>query len=382
MTIWANYGPYHLARVAALEAVGYGVTAFSQGSSSQRYPFFTYRPPRHVLINDCPMEQVRSLTSFRKTLTLLRAHHPRVVLACGYERPETAAALLYARLQTVGERPTVLIMLDNKLDDRVRSRLVELVKKRYLRWFDGFLVSGSEAQAYLEVLGLANRPIGTAYDCVDNDWIAAAAREAREQDSCRAGAEDYFLCVSRMLDRKNLPFLVSAYKRYHDSLPAGMKAWNLVLCGDGPARPKVEDAVIRNGVTGAVVLTGVVSDPMVLVNYYAFARVAILPSVAGEPWGLVVNEAMAAELPVLVSKRCGSAADLVDEGWNGFTFDPTDEEGLARLMRRMHCHQERLPKMGARSVHLVQRFSPERFAQEVMRVEAEAVQRRRQHFHA
>jgi glycosyltransferase involved in cell wall biosynthesis len=41
-----------------------------------------------------------------------------------------------------------------------------------------------------------------------------------------------------------------------------------------------------------------------------------------EQWGLVVNEAMAAGLPVLVSDRCGCAPDLVEVGVNGFTFDP------------------------------------------------------------
>ncbi|MBO0729217.1 MAG: glycosyltransferase, partial [Acidimicrobiaceae bacterium] len=233
---------------------------------------------------------------------------------------------------------------------------------------------------YLEVLGLADRPIGTGYDCVDNQRIARAARDARERGLRLAGTEDYFLCVSRMVGVKNLPFLISTYRRYRDSLPEGIRPWKLVLCGDGPARREIEEAVARNRVTGDV-LAGVVTDPAVMANYYAFANVAILPSAAAEPWGLVVNEAMAASLPVLVSKRCGSAPHLVDEAQNGFTFDPTDGTGLAALMQWMHYNRDRLPTMGERSAELVQNYSPERFGESVVSLEAEAMRVRRQRVH-
>ena len=62
---------------------------------------------------------------------------------------------------------------------------------------------------------------------------------------------------------------------------------------------------------------------------------AFVHASASEQWGLVVNEAMAAGLPVIVSERCGCAPDLVREGVNGLTFDPCDVAELAGLMERV-----------------------------------------------
>jgi glycosyltransferase involved in cell wall biosynthesis len=82
-----------------------------------------------------------------------------------------------------------------------------------------------------------------------------------------------------------------------------------------------------------------------------------------EPWGLVVNEAMASGLPVLVSNRCGCAQDLVQEGKNGFTFDPDNVEELAQLMFQVSAFQpSKLSEFGSESRRIISGWGPERFA--------------------
>ena len=105
-----------------------------------------------------------------------------------------------------------------------------------------------------------------------------------------------------------------------------------------------------------------------LLPFYAHAGCFVLPSTR-EPWGLVVNEAMAAGLPVLVSDRCGCAPDLVDQGRNGFCFDPLDVNVLTDLLHRM----ERMPEtqrmaMGRASEEIVSRYSPEGFGASITRI--------------
>src|SRR5205814_587645 len=79
--------------------------------------------------------------------------------------------------------------------------------------------------------------------------------------------------------------------------------------------------------------------------------------------GLVVNEAMASSLPVLVSNRCGCAQDLVRQGENGFLFDPNDAQALASLMSRISGRQFNLAAFGSSSRKLVNDSSPELFAE-------------------
>jgi glycosyltransferase involved in cell wall biosynthesis len=80
-----------------------------------------------------------------------------------------------------------------------------------------------------------------------------------------------------------------------------------------------------------------------------------------EQWGLVVNEALAAGLPVLVSNRCGCYADLLIEGSNGFGFDPTDVALLTSLMVRMHSTD--LVAMGRASLERSKAFPASRFGE-------------------
>jgi glycosyltransferase involved in cell wall biosynthesis len=97
--------------------------------------------------------------------------------------------------------------------------------------------------------------------------------------------------------------------------------------------------------------------------YYGSAAAFIHASTT-EQWGLVVNEAMASGLPVLVSNRCGCAPDLVREGFNGFTFDPFNIEQLAELMRGVaQMGPAHLAKMGMRSREIVAHWGMDRFAE-------------------
>src|SRR5690606_39375525 len=87
-----------------------------------------------------------------------------------------------------------------------------------------------------------------------------------------------------------------------------------------------------------------------------------------EQWGLVVNEAMAAGLPVLVSERCGCVPDLVRDGENGFTFDPFDVEELAGLMQRIAAMTDGQRRaLGEAGRRIIAAWEPERFADELMR---------------
>ena len=98
-----------------------------------------------------------------------------------------------------------------------------------------------------------------------------------------------------------------------------------------------------------------------LPRFYAHAGAFVHASTT-EQWGLVVNEAMACGLPVIVSNRVGCAQDLVQEGVNGFTFDPYNVEPLAGLMRKVSATDFPLSAFGDASRTIIADWGPERFA--------------------
>ena len=95
-------------------------------------------------------------------------------------------------------------------------------------------------------------------------------------------------------------------------------------------------------------------------SYYAHAGAFVHASTT-EQWGLVVNEAMASGLPVLVSNQVGSSPDLVKEGSNGWTFDPLDIDQLAFLMWKIASDAPLRTVMGAKSREIIANWSLERF---------------------
>lgn len=80
-----------------------------------------------------------------------------------------------------------------------------------------------------------------------------------------------------------------------------------------------------------------------------------------EQWGLVVNEAMAAGLPVAVSNRCRCAGEWVSHGENGYTFDPFDETAISNMPGALLTDSDQVTRMGIASRKRIQDWSPERF---------------------
>jgi glycosyltransferase involved in cell wall biosynthesis len=81
-----------------------------------------------------------------------------------------------------------------------------------------------------------------------------------------------------------------------------------------------------------------------------------------EQWGLVVNEAIASGLPVIVSNRCGCAPELVNG--NGFFFEPTNEHELtAGLLQMTSLSDQERKHLGDTSYKIAANFTPERFGE-------------------
>jgi glycosyltransferase involved in cell wall biosynthesis len=234
--------------------------------------------------------------------------------------------------------------------DHTRNRIREIGKRMLVRQFDGALVAGEDHRDYITKLGMHPANIAVVGGCVDNDYFSAAS------DAIRRGPGDYFLYVGRFIPKKNLPTLLAAYELYRERTD---RPWNLVLVGSGPQEPELARFVATKRLEG-VVLAGL-QQIEALPSFYANAGCFVLPS-SIEPWGLVVNEAMASGLPVILSSKCGCRKDLLREGVNGFSFSPDNPEQLAERLSTIASGKIDLQSFGRNSREIVRTVSLDRFA--------------------
>jgi glycosyltransferase involved in cell wall biosynthesis len=354
-------GPYHYARIHAAAKQGNAV-AIEYTLKDETYAWDIVEAEgglqRITLFEEHGTHETASEIGKRIRSALERLG-PDVVAIPGWGS-RWALAILDACLKS---RTPAVLMSDSTYHDARRRWWAEAAKQRIVRLFSSALVGGQANAEYLRILGFRDRPILHGYDVVDNGHFAAGADNSRrESDRFRKGmglSDRFFLASGRMVEKKNHFGLLEAYTIYRKR--AGDSAWGLVLLGNGPLRKEIESSIRRLGLSGHVVLPGFRQYDELPI-YYGLAEAFVHPSTV-EQWGLVVNEAMAAGLPVLVSRRCGCAPDLVREGRNGFTFDPLDVHELAALMKRMSAESCDRKAMGTASREIIAQWSPELFGE-------------------
>ena len=276
----------------------------------------------------------------------------------------------------LSHRVPVICMSESTQWDEVRKPIKEFIKRRIIGLFSSALVGGTPHRAYIQELGIPADRIFLGYDIIDNDYFEKGARVA--QHAGFSASKPYFLASARFIEKKNLQRLLRAYALYRrkvesresrvEGIDSGFRSqvsslpdpFDLVLLGDGALRAELEKLRSELGLADCVQMPGF-KQYEELPFYYAHAGAFIHASTT-EQWGLVVNEAMASGLPVLVSNRCGCAADLVKEGENGWTFDPIDEEQIADLMLKIASDETRREAMGLKSREIIAEWGPDRFA--------------------
>ncbi len=281
---------------------------------------------------------------------------PNVINLPGYYEPAMNVVLFYCRLKGI----KVIISADSTEGDNPNVGWREALKRFVVSKAHGFFCYGSKSAEYILKLGMKPEQILVANNSVDNDRVDnvhAEALKTRETVKYSYKLRKYnFIYVGRLIDVKNLDNLLTAYKSLADS------DWGLIVLGDGSEEANLKKFKSDNNLDGICFIEGQpwYDVPKIL----ALADVFVLPSYS-EPWGLVVNEAMACGLPVIVSNKCGSAYDAVKEGINGYTFNPYNIEELTLVFKKFVDSPESIIPFGQKSKEIIKRFSPENVAQEM-----------------
>jgi glycosyltransferase involved in cell wall biosynthesis len=288
---------------------------------------------------------------------------PDVILCGGYSYVASWQALCWARVHQV---PFFLWSESNAQDLRGGHALVEFLKSVFLRRCSGFVVPGRSAEEYLLAHAIKEDEIFIAPNAVDNDLYTAAAAAARQNDAkCRADLglpRRYFLFAGRLVREKGVFELLSAYSKLDESLRQQV---GLVFVGDGACRRQLEEQ--SGSISPGEIKFAGFAQREKLATFYALAEMLILPTYT-DPWGMVVNEAMACGRTVVVSRVAGCAADLVRENWNGLLVPPRDVSLLASAMQRLASQPDLCSTMGANSLQRIDSYSPKEWAAGVERM--------------
>ena len=371
--VFHHIGPYHHARlntaaerlsVTGIEWSAKGYDAWGAADAPARYTKVSLFPEAG---DDYPGRRQRR-EAFRAALEQAT---PDVVAVNGWNNfGSLAAADCCLRLGI-----PMVVMSESARGDEPRAWWKETIKRRIVDLYSAALVGGQRHVEYLSELGMPRDRIFVGYDVVDNAYFANRAVEIRNSHLRRgyggraafeirkkyALPENYFLASARFIEKKNLPRLISAYAEYRQkSQVAGKAPWDLVLLGDGPLRDTLNSQLSTLNLHVHVHLPGFKQYDE-LPAYYALAK-AFVHASASEQWGLVVNEAIASGLPVIVSERCGCVPELVQD--NGFIFDPVNEDELAARLLEMASLSERdLECLAEASRRVAARLGPDRFGE-------------------
>lgn len=276
-----------------------------------------------------------------------------------YDRGHLVAGFLCGRL--LASRTAFRVLPNFDAWSR-RTWWRETGKRFVFRAVDCAKVPGPDGRRLAERYGLDGDRIAEVTQSIDVERLAAGRDLSAQQraDSRRelglAGC--VFVFAGRLWEGKGIDDLLDAY----ESVIASGREVSLLLLGDGP-----DEARCRERAAGLprVVFGGFVQAPRIA-SFYGLADVMVFPT-HGDPHGLVVEEAMAAGLPVICSSAAGDIALRLPEGEAGFVVPVKDSATLARRMRELADDQALRSRLGRCAQQLADSRSHERYASDFER---------------
>jgi glycosyltransferase involved in cell wall biosynthesis len=184
--------------------------------------------------------------------------------------------------------------------------------------------------------------------------------EVRQQRAARTDGDLRVLFVGRLVDHKNLPCLVRAFKIVVATLPHA----RLDIVGDGPDRTAMEAHAASLGVAARVAFHGEQTN----VSPYLMAADVFVCSSHREGSSNAIMEAMGAGLPVIAS-HVGGNPELVIHEETGLLFPPDDHESLAAMLIELARDPARRRALGEAGLARVRRHhDPGHMAEELERI--------------
>lgn len=268
----------------------------------------------------------------------------------------------------------VFLYGENPLSHEFRKRKILIfMKKIWLSFLFSktklFLYIGKENKKFYKFYGVPENKLFFMPYAVDNRrFIKEYKLLNGERNSFRSNLkisekELVIMFAGKLIEKKRPLDLLEVFELL--SFKNSALSFSLVFVGDGELKPKLEDYVEKKNIKN-VHFVGFQNQAKIS-SYYAIADIFVLPSGISETWGLVVNEAMCFELPVIISDMVGCGSDLVHNGENGFIFPVGNKKALVLSLESLLTDSEKRKKFGQKSAEIIKKYSFEEDIQGVLK---------------
>ncbi len=221
--------------------------------------------------------------------------------------------------------------------------------RRFIRsYVDGFLVLGQSGGRYIYSLGVPHSKIFQIGYTTDVQRFCAVSLPRGTAIAHR------LLYVGQLIERKGLLSFVKTISQWASEHP--QRQLEFVIVGDGPSRVALANTAVASNLRITFHGNVAFSD---LPDVYSKCGIFVFPTLA-DTWGVVVNEAMAAGLPVLGSIYSQAVEEMIEDGVNGWSFRPdSGNETYSAIDRALNASVETLNGMRQCAREKAMRYTPE-----------------------
>ena len=274
------------------------------------------------------------------------------VIISGWSSPSVILAILYCQIHNIP-----YIMEDDGGLINQNGEKHKLIKKLLLRKLFAYFTTTSENISVITSLGVEqNKVYKYPFSSVMNSDISEGKSKKQKVDEIRKSLgineNNIILAVGQFIDRKGFDVLLKAFSNMNDDC-------GLYFVGGEPTKHYL-DIVHQNNIQNVHFIGFTEKEKLKL--YYAAADVFVLPT-REDIWGLVINEAMAAGLPVITTNRCGAGIELIKNNQNGYLVQVDDIDNLSEKIHVIINNKDLKNKMENNATEVIKNYTVEKMAQ-------------------
>lgn len=267
----------------------------------------------------------------------LKEYKPYRTIVIGFS---PATLLLYFR--SIFSKSPYIIWAGSVIRKGRKDSLIRKIQRRILMHrASAFIAYGTRAKEYFTSFGVPSGKIAIAMNTSDPDFFIRNTDEIRTMEGADyKDGKFHLLYIGYLVRRKRVDLLIDLMQ----ALTRERKDVVLDIVGDGESKPSLEQKTIELNLENHVKFHGFLQKKD-LPRFLAKSNVFLFQT-DFDVWGLTLNEAMAAGLPVLSSINAGATYDLIEDGKTGYAVDYNDTSHVIKLLNNLLDNPEFSREMG------------------------------------